>query len=151
MLVFRSSELPIPVGNVAQALWETLYSFVCVCVWEHFSDDHFAVFLCVPACIYGPLLVLSAGLIWKVHAPWYACLRRLSQFPSQCYLQWACRAVPGWTNTHFVQENWSQLCVCETQLLNSYMLSTEYLPTMPPWLNSCQVGVKEKNIFKKTE
>lgn len=30
MLVFQSSELPIPVGNVAQSQWESLYSCQCV-------------------------------------------------------------------------------------------------------------------------
>lgn len=32
MLVFQSSELPIPVGNVALSVWEALHGFWCVCV-----------------------------------------------------------------------------------------------------------------------
>lgn len=32
LLVFQSSELPIPVGNVALPVWEALKAFWCVCV-----------------------------------------------------------------------------------------------------------------------
>lgn len=45
MLVFRSTELPvpIPVGNVAQSLWECLYTLQskrCVCVRDVCPNSH---------------------------------------------------------------------------------------------------------------
>ncbi len=78
MLVFQSSELPIPVGNVAQSLWESLYSCrrVCVCVCVGVCEREsistcMIIFLCLCtlcfcAFLHGSMVllrVLSGGLI----------------------------------------------------------------------------------------
>lgn len=104
MLVFQSSELPIPVGNVAQSQWESLYS--CQCVRGSLSmcttkcAFFFVFFVLVGFCIYGPLRaffwssICTSVSVCVCIRP-HACLRRPSQFPSQCYLQGVCCA-----NTH---------------------------------------------------
>ena len=63
MLVFQSSELPIPVGNVAQSLWESLYSCSCVCVCVSLCVsvcECMTIFSCVCVCLQAFVCALMA-------------------------------------------------------------------------------------------